>query len=54
MTQTEQLKEIWRKLDFLSGMLIAWDTDRVAVDDVGMEGIWYMVECIKKEVESLQ
>ncbi len=51
MTPTDKLKAAYRQLDFLSAMLLAWDTDRVEIDEELIDGLWQTIECIKEQVK---
>lgn len=49
----EMIETAVRRLDFVSGMLLAWDVDRIEVDEEIIDGWWYMIECIKRDLEKI-
>ncbi|MCF6207439.1 MAG: hypothetical protein L3J47_11205 [Sulfurovum sp.] len=54
MSKDEIIKESVKRLDFMSGMLLAWDADSVEIDESILDGWWFMIECIKKDLEALE
>ena len=54
MNNNEEIEQICKQLDFLSSLLLAWDTDRISVDEDALEGLWQMVECIKENVKKMR
>ena len=54
MSKDEIIRESVKRLDFMSGMLLAWDADSVEIDESVLDGWWYMIECIKKDLEALE
>ena len=53
MTPTETLDIIYKRLDFVCALLIAWDCDRVQIDEDLVDGLWYLVEQIKNDLKPL-
>ena len=42
-----------KNLHFMSGMMLAWDLESIEIGENEKDGFWYMLECIKKELESI-
>ena len=56
MTQTQRdiIQQSTKQLEFMGGMLLAWDMDAIEFGEAEKDGIFYMIECIRKELQTLQ
>ena len=52
--QIDIIISVKKNLHFMSGMMLAWDTDSIEIDHDVTDGFWYMLEGIKKELESIE
>ena len=43
-----------KNLHFMSGMMLAWDTDSIEIGQDEKDGFWFMLECIRKELEGIE
>jgi hypothetical protein len=51
MCYIPEIEESIRRLDFVGAMLLAWNSEAVEIDDEIIDGWWYMIECIKKDLQ---
>ena len=51
--QIDTIISVRKNLHFMSGMMLAWDTDSIEIGQDEKDSFWFMLECIKKELESI-
>lgn len=52
--QRDTIVSVKKNLHFMSGMMLAWDTESMEIGQEEKDGFWFMLECIKKELESIE
>jgi len=52
--QQDKLNSVSSNIEFLASMILAWDTDAIEIRNVEKDGIWYILDCIRKELISIQ
>ena len=53
LEEYDKIESVKNQLHFMSGMMLAWDVDSIEIGQVEKDGFWYMLECVKKELESI-
>jgi len=55
MTTTQQdiIHSVTKQLEFMGGMLLAWDLDAIEFGATERDGVFYMLECLRKELNSV-
>ncbi len=56
MTPNQQdiITSTTKQLEFMAGMILAWDTDAIEIGEPEKDGIFYMLECIRKELQTIE
>ncbi len=56
MTTTQQdiIHSANKQLAFMGAMILAWDSDAAEIGGDEKDGIFYMIECVRKELQSLE
>lgn len=52
-TQQDTLESIAKQLEFMGGMILAWNTDAIEFGEAEKDGVFYMIECVRKELLSV-
>jgi hypothetical protein len=55
MTTTQQdiIHSVAKQLEFMGGMILAWNTDAIEIGENEKDGIFYMIECLRKELKTI-
>ena len=54
MEDFDKIVSARKHLHFMSGMMLAWDLDSVEIGEPEKDGFWYMLECVKKDLETIE
>lgn len=52
--QKDTLNSVNKQLEFMGSMILAWDTDAIEFGEREKDGVFYMVEYIRKELVSIE
>ena len=51
--QQDVLHSVNKQLTFMGGMILAWNTDAIEFGEAEKDGVFYMIECVRKELLSV-